>query len=257
MSDAKDKADKGTKRARPAPAKGANNRGAAAASAGSGIQTGDDVVYQMTRAIQTLAKQREGFAKAVEQFNEIEKDIEMRVNVNKKRMDEQESSRTKEMAEMEAEVERQRKRRRIDLEQDLREFGAEQVKRLLSEQGKVAIGAEELATLREDVAVLRQSKDEGVRKASAEANERSKLEIAARTETLMLRHQAELAAVTARADQQLKQISHLNDTIGSLRTDLDRMRELTREVAYAGQPRAAPPAPAAPGSGPPYRGADR
>jgi hypothetical protein len=257
MSDSKEKADKGTKRTRATAASksggsgggGGSTKGASAIG-GTGIQSGDDVIYQMTRAIQILAKQREGFTKAVEQFNEIEKDIEMRVNVNKKKMDDQEAMRNKEMVELEAEFDRQRKRRRIDLEQDLREFGAENVKRLLGEQGKVSINAEELAQLREDLAVLRQGKEEGVRKAGAEANDKARAEIAARTETLQLKHSAELAAVNARADQQVNQIKVLQDTINSLRNELDRQRELTREVAYAQQPRA-PPALA---PTPPYRG---
>ena len=184
------------------------------------IHTGEDAVYQLTRAIQTIAKQQDSFKKAVEQFQEIEKDVEMRISAAKKKMDESEQARNKEINEMEASVERERKRRRIDLEQDIREFGTQQITKMLD-------------TLRTELEALRKTKEEAVSTAIKDVVEKSKLEISTKIESQQLRHQAEMAAVTANRDQQKHQIKVLDDTIAALRNELDQQRKLTKEVAYA------------------------
>lgn len=207
--------------------------GAAAEETLGPIRTGEDAVYQLTRAVQTIAKQQDAFKKSVEQFHEIEKDIEVRITSAKKKMDEQEQARKKEMDEMEASVERERKRRRIDLEQDIREFGNEQVGKMLADQKKVPILAEELATLRTEVDSLRKTKEEAVNAAVQNALEKAKLEMSTKIESQMLRHQTEMATVTANRDQQKHQIKVLEDTIAALRNELDQQRKLTKEVAYA------------------------
>ena len=233
MSDSKEKAASKPKRAKaPTSTTSAvgGKAGASAAGAAGAAQSGDEAMFLLTRTWQEGVKGREAFSKAMARWDDIEKDFETRAQLHKRRMDENAAQRSKELSEMEADMERERKRRRIDLDQDLREYGSEQLGKMLAERGKQAVAVDELAQLREELAVLRQTKDEGIRKAGQEAGERARLEIVSRTETLQLKHAAELAAVNARADQQTNQIKVLQDTINSLRTDLDRQRELTKEV---------------------------
>lgn len=209
------------------------SRAAPASGLGSSTVTSDEVVYQMTRAIHNISKQQESFKKAVDQWHDIEKEIELRITATKKRMDDQESMRNKEMQELEGEVERQRKRKRIDMEQDIREFGMDQVKKLLAERKQISIAADEYEQLKKEVEILRKQKDDAVAQAVHECLDKAKAELSSRTESLQLRHSAELAGVNARADQGKNQIKVLEDTIGALRNELDRQRELTREIAYA------------------------
>jgi hypothetical protein len=219
-------------KSKPKP-RGRGGMAAAAEEVLGPIHTGEDAVYQLTRAIQTIAKQQDAFKKSVEQFHEIEKDIDVRISSSKKRMDEQEQLRKKEVDEMDVLVERERKRRRIDLEQDIREFGTQQVAKMLTEQKKVAILAEELEAMKTELETLRKTKEDAVLNAVREALEKSKLEMTTKIESQALRHQAEMAAVTANRDQQKHQIKVLDDTIAALRNELDQQRKLTREVAYA------------------------
>lgn len=197
------------------------------------VANGDDVAFQMTKALQTISKQQESFRKAVEQFQEIERDVEMRIQSVKKRMDDQGALRNKEMEELDGELERQRKRKRLDIEQDIREFGMEQVNRLLLDRSQVAVPLEELEQLKHEVQTLRQQKSEMTSLANTTAAEKYNNELKLRTETLQLRQQAELAAVNARADQQKNQIKLLEETIAALRHELEQQRVLTREIAYA------------------------
>ena len=68
-----------------------------------------------------------------------------------------------------------------------------------------------------------------------EANQRMQKELNARLATQTLQHQVDTSDMKARIENQEREIASLRETIESLKSEIQAQRELTREVANAGQ----------------------
>lgn len=197
------------------------------------LSCGEAVALDLKRALLKIGKAQEEFTKAVQHYSELERDVELRINNTKKQLEEQHTIRTRAMEDLDGEFERQKKRKRIDLEHDIRQHGMEQVKILLEEHRQIALPRDDYQSMIAELETLRRLKQEGANAAEAAAQEKYKVELKTKIESLQLRHAAELASVNARADQQQNQIKLLEDMLVTYRADLDKSRELTKEIAYA------------------------
>lgn len=201
------------------------------ASAPIGTPAGDTVIYQMTAAIQNMTKTGEGFRKAVEGFHDIEKNAEMRILAKRRELQDLETARQQE----DAELERTKKHKRLDMQQDLREFGYEYIKKMLGERNETALPVAELEAMKADLDHLKKTKEQTIVNVTAKEAERAEQKIAANLEMITLRHLAQTATLKAQNEQQEAQIKTLQQNVQALRDELNAQRELTKQVAYSQQ----------------------
>jgi hypothetical protein len=180
----------------------------------------------LTKAIQSITKQQEGFEKAVEKCKELIADdfgdIETRLEAKRK-----------ELSELEAKFEYDEQNRKVELDLRIKEHGYETAKSLLAERDEVAVAQEEYDRLQMEVKELRESKEREIKAAlEAEASRNAK-HVQALSQMMELKNQAEVAKVQAQLETQVNQIELLKETITDLKASIDEQRKLTKDVAQA------------------------
>jgi len=104
-------------------------------------------------------------------------------------------------------------------------------KQLLEEDGYLVVESRQYKTLQDDLTQLTNGRDDYEKKTTADMHK----ELNARLKTQELQHQVNSSDMKAKIENQDREITSLRDTIESLKSEIQSQRELTREVAQAGQ----------------------
>lgn len=180
----------------------------------------------LTKAIQSVTKNQDSFSKSVTKLSQLLEetlsDLETKL-----------SQKNKEIEELSLKYQQEEKNRKIEVDQQIKEYGYESVKSLLAERKEISVREDEYKKLMDDFTQLKASKEKEIkdtilheRKKNEQYNENLK-------KTLELQKQAEVAQVQARLETQTQHIEVLKSTIKDLKSDLDEQRKLTKDVAQA------------------------
>ena len=201
-------------------------------AATSSSSTKDDML-NLTKSVNSLKKTQETFGKSVENMNQLLRDyfedLELRIATKKR-----------ERQDLEEEYARLTKSAKIEIDQDLKAYGYDAAKKILSERKEVPICAEELKKLQEDLRVARSELKAAVDEAVKAANERSSRHLAHELKTRELEYSAKSANTDAALKQKDSEISVLQRTISDLRSEIEKQRALTEAVASASRPQYVP-----------------
>lgn len=122
--------------------------------------------------------------------------------------------------------------RRIDeLEHKYEEKEYELAEGVITSSGDVIISSVEQERLNSRIKELESSREEFEKSTTADMHK----ELNARLKTQELQHQVDTSNMKAKIENQEREITSLRETIVSLRDEIQAQRELTREVANAGQ----------------------
>lgn len=121
----------------------------------------------------------------------------------------------------------------IKISQFIREKEHEAAVEFLEKAGEVAIPKEKYEALLAAVAASEQARSTELDKLKAECTADKKAAISTITKQLELEHKAAFATAEATANQLREQIKLYEQTISSLREEVDKQRQLTKSVADA------------------------
>jgi DNA repair exonuclease SbcCD ATPase subunit len=102
---------------------------------------------------------------------------------------------------------------------------------IVEEEGYKVIQNDEFEKLQNELQHLNDDREEFEKTTTANMHK----ELNARLKTQELQHQVQTSDMKAKIDNQEREIESLRDTINSLKEEIQAQRELTREVAQAGQ----------------------
>jgi hypothetical protein len=182
----------------------------------------ENVAVQLTKSIQNIGKQQDGFKKAVDQFNELFTDVELRIQAKQK-----------ELTNLDEHFLREKKNKEIDLSQSIRQFGYDEAVRILAERKQQAVSMEEFSKLQKDYANLVSGQDRAVAEAVAKEEETSRRNLEHAMHTAKLEYEMKQAKESAENKQLQQQIQILNNQVDSLRGEIEAQRVLTKDVASA------------------------
>lgn len=183
----------------------------------------------LTKAIVTIQKNQVSFAKSVDDakhlIEEYLQDLELRA-----------SEKRDEMKKLDAMYEEERRSKKIRIDQDLQAYGYAEALKVLAERKEVAISQDELTRLKNELETMKRDKAKEV--AELVRVEREKHESALKTfqTTNDLKHAAEIATQTASNKQLQGHIAVLEKQIQSLQDDVNKQRQLTKDVAESARP---------------------
>jgi len=181
---------------------------------------------ELAAALSAITTKCDGWVKAIEDFNVLRRDIlsnvETELQTKKRQRDE-----------LDQEYEQVKRAKKIDMEQELAEFGYSAAVRLLQQRQERPISCVELDQLREKVATLeKQSADE--LKQAVEAERASCVKsMTFERNTLKLQHEKETSQLTAQGESLKAQLESCRAEVAKAETRLDAQRELTKQVAEA------------------------
>lgn len=186
----------------------------------------NNVSLALTKALNGVRKAEDGFEKSVSKLSELLtetfSDFETRLEAKQK-----------ELSQLKLHYEQEEKNKKIEVDQNVRAYSYEAAKEILTERNEVAVREEDYKQLRDDYAELRSTKEQEIRDSVTAERKRNERHIEALKRTFELQKQAEVAQVQARLETQIQHIEVLKDTINNLKNDLEKQRELTKDVAQA------------------------
>lgn len=195
----------------------------------------NDDMLNLTKAVISLKKTQETFMKSVDSMDQMLKnhfeDLDLRIK-----------SKERECQELQEQVERAKKSAKIDIDQDVRAHGYEAAKRLLAERKEVPIVADELKKLQDDLRSARTELAKTVEEAVKAANDKAARHLGHELKTRELEYAAKSANTDAALKQKDSEINVLKTTIADLRSEIEKQRTLTSEVASSLRPQYVPSA---------------
>lgn len=200
-------------------------------SGSSTTNTSQDTLA-LTRSINTITKNMQSFEKSVGECKQLIEegltDLEIRTTLKRKAM-----------GELDEEYEHKKKSRKIDLEQDLRAHGFEEAVRILKEQKFTAIQDDELHKLKTELAEIKAEGKTQLESALNAERQRFQRDMEVFKTTSSLQNQTEVAKLTANVEKLQDHIKVLENTINAQKNDIDKQRELTKQVAESARPQPA------------------
>lgn len=205
----------------------AKRKRASESSGSSGAKTKtENPKLQFVQAITTVKKQMEGFKKSVDQWNTVNDDIFTNLELKLEQ-------KQRELAELDTEFTNTKRQRKIETEQELRELGYAAVAKLLADRKEIAVSEERWQDLNKQFNELRTNHEAKVAAAVAEERAIGEKNIKSLERSLKLEHTATMAQAQARMEQQAQQIKVLEQSIASLKADIEAQRQLTKDIANA------------------------
>lgn len=191
------------------------------------VNTNDSDRLQLAQSINNLVVRGEAFASALTELNQFsrEKLVQLDTMIEAKK---------REYQDLMTSLENQYKDFEIKLKQNLHENKLVAVKEVLDPLNMMACDVPEYERLTTEVAACQAKTQQELAKAIAEEKAAARSSLEQQANTMTLSHRAEIATLKAQVEQQIKEISVLNDTIKGLKFELAEQRNLTKEVAQAG-----------------------
>jgi hypothetical protein len=178
----------------------------------------------LAKAINNLLKAQNDWTKTIKEFTETTQntfsDLEFRYKTARRKTEE---------AEKETEVDAQSRRIQIDL--NLKQHARDAAVRVLAEHGERPIRQEDHDTLLKAIEEHKHRYNLDLKQQVEEEKQKTKEKCENSISTMGLKHQAEVAKITAQLDQKQNEVSVLNRTITDLQSNLDKARSLTESVA--------------------------
>lgn len=183
----------------------------------------------LAKAVHTIVQKQDAFNKSVEDCSKLIHDglsnLEMEATSKRRKIDE-----------LNVQYEQTKRTRVIELEQDLQEHGYKKALELLAQRKEIAVSEEkwnQVLTrgdeLAETVKTIEQTTLARCQKEHAKA-------LQDQQERLTLKHQAEIADHVANSKQLKNHISVLEKQVGTLQQDIEKQRQLTKDVAESARP---------------------
>lgn len=122
----------------------------------------------------------------------------------------------------------------IDLKQYIREKQRAAALEFLGKTGEVAVNAGTLEALQAEVTTLKETHAKELTALEARMRKKSEADMAAALSNQDLKHAAEKAQNEAKVEQQTETIKRLEAVVADHRSEMDKQRKLTQQVAEAG-----------------------
>lgn len=132
---------------------------------------------------------------------------------------------------LDKEFDTKKKDLQIECDQVFKEYQYEAALKVLDNRDEEPIGKEELQDLKDELAELKEEMRERIESEIEKEREASRVALKAALTNAELKHKAEFAATVALADQKEKEVQILNETIKTLKHEVEEQRSLTRSVA--------------------------
>jgi|SaaInlStandDraft_7_1057024.scaffolds.fasta_scaffold03421_2 hypothetical protein len=136
-----------------------------------------------------------------------------------------------EYSEKKYQMEQEYLRKTDDVERKLKDQEYELASKVVQSYNKIIINNDNYETLNEQI----ETSDKRFVKLKTELEEKNKKELHSALNTMKLQHQVNSSNMTATIEQQNKEILRLEDTIQTLKQEIQAQRKLTESVANAGQ----------------------
>lgn len=149
------------------------------------------------------------------------------------------TAKRKAMVELDEDYESKKKTKRIELDQEIRAYGYQEALKIIKEHKEVAISEADLAKLNKELQELQELKqNRATEMAEVLRQEKEKYEKEMKTfqTTSDLRHQTEVDTQAATIKQLQNHIQVLEKQTQSLQQDIEKQRELTKNVAESSRP---------------------
>jgi hypothetical protein len=183
----------------------------------------------LTKSILGIKKQQDSFEKSVTELKKIIEeqlgDLELKTNAKRKQMDE-----------LDEEFELRKKSRKIELDQDLKAYGYSEAIKLIQDKKEVTIALDDLNKLKSELDLHKRDHSQQLADVSKIEREKYERELQIFKTTSDLQHKTEVAKMTSQVQQLQDHIKVLDKQIQSLQQDVEKQRELTRDVANASKP---------------------
>lgn len=184
---------------------------------------------QLVKALKTVAKNQDSFTKSVTALSELCKDVLEGLDLELER-------KKRELKDVDEEVAATRKTKRIKLDQELEEHGYKKAVQLLTMREEVPIKKAESESLLLELSGLKATMSKDIKDGIDKVKERERKASATALKTMELEFKAKHAELQATCKQKDMEISVLNQTITSLKEDVDKQRALTQAVAESSKP---------------------
>jgi hypothetical protein len=195
----------------------------------SSSSTPENDSLALTKSIINIKKQQESFEKSV---NECKKLIEDHLED----LELKTTAKRKAMVELDEDYESKKKTKRIELDQEIRAYGYQEALKIIKEHKEVAISEADLAKLNKELQELKQNRATEMAEVLRQEKEKYEKEMKTFQTTSDLRHQTEVATQAATIKQLQNHIQVLEKQTQSLQQDIEKQRELTKNVAESSRP---------------------
>jgi hypothetical protein len=199
--------------------------------------TNDSDRLQLAQAINNLSVKSESIIAALSELSKFDKErlqsIDMQLEAKKREYQDQTESLQYDYNKLKVNLENEFADSKIKLQQNLHNHKVETLTKLLNEMGMTMIETVKLQSLRNDLETINDKLENEYEDQLDQERSKAKSDLANTVKTLQLEHKAALAELTSQVNQQVKEISVLNDTIKSLKNEISEQRQLTKEVAQA------------------------
>jgi len=226
-------------------ATGRGTKRKAAASAESGGRSSSHksgLLVSINQHLSALRQKEEALVKAVDAMNTMRangiEELVLRIDQQTKELAELEEKYQKRLRETEEDAQRYKKAKVEDADQELRAEGYAKALAILRERSEVAIAADELETLRENLRQAQADRTAELEAVRTREQQKGQAALDRERERLALMHEREVAGIKAKLEQKDEQISVMERANSDLKGEIKAARELVRHVAEA--QRAAP-----------------
>lgn len=184
--------------------------------------------FEFAKVMGELNKSKVAFTDAVQRCEAFETDTIESLNL-------QLTEKKAALAELETQFTIQKKDAEIKLKQEIAEFKYQAALNILKEQDQVPIDQAELTKLQGVVQAHATELEAMVKKARDEEKSSAHAQLSAAIKSKDLEHKASVAKLEAGVEQQQREIGTLNAQIVNYAKEVDKQRELTKQVADAGR----------------------
>ena len=178
----------------------------------------------LVSALSAIATKGDGWIKSIEDFKAVRQDILTNLENELQTLKRQRE-------ESQQEFEQNKRAKKIDLEQEVSEYGYQAALKILGARKETAVLSVELEQLKTRVRDLESQGDTQVRKTIEEERASAAKALTIEKKTLTLEHQKEIASLTSQVESLKQQLTSARAEIEKAETRLDQTRELVRSVA--------------------------
>jgi hypothetical protein len=179
---------------------------------------------QLASAITSLTNRSEQFMQSVEAFKTLQKSLG-------DNFENQILSKKRELENLEEEYVRRTRQKRIEMEQEIQEFGLKAATDILTKRGDVAISTEELGNLRTKIASLEQEHATKLKEILTLEKETASKNLLIEKKTLQLEHEKAVASLTSQVESYQKQLTMATEELKKAEMRLEAERTLCQKIA--------------------------
>ena len=210
-----------------APAAPKKRRATAAPSSSAPYEATNERL-EFRKCLAELAHCKQAFAEAVEKCHAFEEETLESLSL-------QLTEKKAELAELQAQFAVERKNAEIKLAQEVAEFRYKAAVDILSGRGEQAVATAELEELRAKCAAAAAQLDAECKRVREEERAAGHAQLGAAIKSKELEHKANMAELNAKVEQQKLQIASMQAQLEAYSKEVDKQRELTKQVADAGR----------------------